>query len=63
MFFCTPLLLPKNRSELISISILSSALALANVILAGKRDSRRYSTTRFSKNVIVAGPSYQILEV
>ena len=40
-----------------------SALAWALVILAGKRDSRRHSTTSFSENVVVAGTSYQILEV
>ena len=27
--------------------------------MAGKRDSRRHSTTSFSKNVVVAGTSYQ----
>ena len=43
--------------------ILSSALAWTSVILAGKRDSRRHSTTSFSENVVVAGTSYQILEV
>jgi len=44
-------------------SVLSSALAWTNVILAGKRDSRRHSTTSFSENVIVAGTIYQISEV
>ena len=34
-----------------------------NVILAGKRDSRRHSTTSFSEGVVVAGTSYQSLEV
>ena len=29
-------------------------------ILAGKRDSRRHSTTSFSENVVVAGTSYQM---
>ena len=29
----------------------------------GKRDSRRHSTTGFSENVVVAGTSYQILDV
>ena len=43
--------------------VLSSALAWTNVILAGKRDSRRHATTSFSENVVVAGTSYQILEV
>ena len=32
-------------------------------ILAGKRDSRRRSTTRFSDNVVVTEISYQMLEV
>ena len=31
--------------------------------LAGKRDSRRYSTTSFSENVVVAETSYQMYEV
>ena len=30
------------------------------VILAGKRDSRRHSTTSFSESVVVAGTSYQM---
>ena len=29
----------------------------------GKRGNRRHSTTSFSENVVVAGTSYQILEV
>ena len=29
-----------------------------NVILSGKRDSRRHSITRFSKDVVVARTSY-----
>ena len=33
------------------------------LILAGKRDSRRHSTTSFSENVVVAGTSYQMFEV
>ena len=41
-------------------SILKSARARARVILAGKRGSRRHSTTRFSENAIVAGTSYQM---
>ena len=41
-------------------SILSSAHAWTSVILAGKRDSRRHSTTSFSENVVVAGTSYQM---
>ena len=44
-------------------AILSFAHAWASVILAGKRDSLRHSTTSFSENVVVAGTSYQILEV
>ena len=43
-------------------SVLRSALAWTNVTLAGKRDSC-YSTTSFSENIVVAGTSYQILEV
>ena len=35
-------------------SVQSSALSLTLVILAGKRDSRRHSTTSFSKSVVVA---------
>ena len=34
-----------------------------SVILAGKRGSRRHSTTSFSANVVVAKTSYQMLEV
>ena len=44
-------------------SILRSARARTNVILAGKYDSRRQSTTSFSKNVVVAKTSYQMLEI
>ena len=44
-------------------SVLSSALAWTNVILAGKSDSRRDSTTTINENVVVVGASYQILEV
>ena len=33
------------------------------MILAGKRGSRRQSTTSFGENVEVAGKSYQMLEV
>ena len=35
-------------------SIPSSARAWTSVILAGKRGSRRHSTTSFSENVVVA---------
>ena len=41
--------------------ILSIAHAWASVILAGKHDSRRHSTTSFSENVVMAGTSYQII--
>ena len=41
-------------------SMLSIARAWTSVILAGKRDSRRHSTTSFSENVVVAGTSYQM---
>ena len=44
-------------------SLLSSALAWTNVILAGKCDSRRHPTTGVSENVVVAGISYQIVIV
>ena len=44
-------------------SILSIARAGTSVILAGKLDSRRHSTTGYSENVAVAGTSYQMLEV
>ena len=43
-------------------SVLSIAHAWTSFILAGKRDSRRHSTTNFSENVVVAGTNYQILE-
>ena len=38
-------------------SILSSTRARTNVILAGKSDKRRHSTTSFSENVVLAGTS------
>ena len=44
-------------------SILRSARARTNVILAGECDSRRQSTTSFSKNVVVTKRSYQMLEI
>ena len=44
-------------------SIPSSALARTNAILAGKRGSRRHSTTGCSTNIVVGETSYQILEV
>ena len=39
---------------------LSIAHALTSVILEGKRDSRRHSTTSLSENVVVAGTSSQM---
>ena len=42
------------------ISILSIVRARVSFILEGKRDSRRHSTTGFSKNVLVVGTSYQM---
>ena len=44
-------------------SLIRSAQAWTNVILAGKGDSRRHPTTDFSENVVVAEASYQMLEV
>ena len=40
-----------------------SARTRTSVILAGKRGSRRHSTTSFSENVEVAETSYQMLQV
>ena len=34
-----------------------------NIILAGKSDSHRHSTTSFSENVVVAKTSYQMLGI
>ena len=42
--------------------MLRSARALTSVILAGKRDSRRHSTTSFAENVVLTKTSYQMLE-
>ena len=44
-------------------SILSSARAGKSGLLAGKQDSCRHSTTRFSDIVVVVETSYQMLEV
>ena len=44
-------------------SVLSTARAWTNVILAGESDNRRDSTTSFDENVVVAETSYQIIEV
>jgi len=43
---------PNYKKEI--FSILSNARALTRVILTGKRDSRRHSTTSFSESVVVA---------
>ena len=43
--------------------LLSSARAWTSVILAGKRDSRRHSTTSFSENVALADRSFKVLKV
>ena len=43
--------------------VVVASLDLKVPILAGKRGSRRHSTTSFSKNVVVAGTSYEMLEV
>ena len=53
----------ENDYECEIFSIVSSARASGSVILAGKRDSRRHSTTSFSESVVVAGTSYQMIEV
>ena len=42
---------------------LSSALMQTNVSLAGKWDSHRHSTTKFSKNAVVVKASYQMLGI
>ena len=43
--------------------MLRIAHAGSSVILAGKRGSRRHSTTSFSENVAVTETSYKVLEV
>ena len=53
----------KDDYEYEMFAVLSSARAWTSVILTGKRDSHRHSTTSISENVLVAGTSYQILEV
>ena len=47
----------ENDYEYEIFSILRSARAWNSVILAGKRDSLRHSTTSFSENVVVSYPS------
>ena len=42
-------------------SIVSNARLWGSVILAGKRGSRRHSTTSFSESVVEAGTTYQLL--
>ena len=53
----------ENDYEYEIFSIVISARAWGSVILAGKRGSCRHSTSRFSESVVVAGTSYQKLEV
>ena len=43
-------------------TMLNSTRGWTSVILAGKRDSRRHSTTSFSENVVMAETNYQMLE-
>ena len=43
--------------------MLSSTRVRTNVILAGKCDSHRHSTTSFSENVVVAKTSCQMLGI
>ena len=47
----------------LTFSLPSASWDLKVPILAGKRGSRRHSTTSFSENVEVAETSYQMLEV
>ena len=47
----------------LTFSLPSASLDLKVPILAGKRDSRRYSTTCVTANVLVEESSYQMLEV
>ena len=47
----------------LTFSLPPASLDLKVPILAGKRDSRHYSTTCFMKNVLVEESSYQMLEV
>ena len=52
-----------NEYEIFSILSRARVNQRHSVILAGKRGSRRHSTTSFSENVEVAGTSYQMLNV
>ena len=47
----------------LTFSLPSASLDLKVLILAGQRDSRHYSTTCFTANVLVEESSYQLLEV
>ena len=53
----------KDHYEYEIFSILSIAWAWTSVILAGKRDSWRHSTTSFCEHVAVVKINYQMLEV
>ena len=48
--------------SILYISILSIARAWVSFILEGKRDSRRHSTTGFSKYVLVVGTSLSLFD-
>ena len=50
-----------TRTEI--FHVLSSGRARTSVILAGKCDSHRHSTTRFSGNIVLAKTSYQMLGI
>ena len=43
--------------------MLSSARGRTGVILAGKSDSHRHSTTSFRENIVVAKTSYEMLGI
>ena len=53
----------RRHRRILRSLLLSSAHPWTSVILAGKRGSRRHSTTSFTKNVQVAETSYQMLVV
>ena len=56
---------PKRRGRLQGGDFLNTkkcARARTSVNLAGKRDSRRHSTTKISENVVVVETSYQMLK-
>ena len=56
---------PKRRGRLQGGDFLNTkkSRARTSVNLAGKRDSRRHSTTKISENVVVVETSYQMLKV